>query len=248
MRNTTMEGLHNTSILINNHKKFIFFLRAFSTMVRMVIIRDIIEGKNLIKMELDTGESFAIPAPVAAQYRLAKGKIMNADEYRQLKTESERYFCKQKSLDYLSVKNRTSFELRKHLSKKGFSADIITEVICHLEETGLLDDFSYAVSYARSRRSAKLVGNNLIKSELHRKGLPRNTIRKAIEESGISNASIEEVLSVSRKKFNALKGKKNAYQKLSYFLQRRGFDFEIIQRVMERLKNEEGDEKGENNA
>lgn len=214
----------------------------------MVTIRNITEKKKAIYLDLDTGENLAIPLPLAAQYRLTQGKVLETDEYRQIRAESERYFCSQKALDYLSVKNRTSFEIRKYLMKKGFSADIIAEVVLKLEESGLIDDMKYALSYTRLRREAKPVGKNLIRNELQRKGLPRATIRKAIEESGISNDIIEEVLSLARKKLNSLKGKKNAYRKVGYFLTQRGFDYETIHRVMAQLKNEEPDNEGAHNA
>ncbi len=216
-------------------------------MAHMVTIDNLTESKKLVKIELDTGEKLAIPLSVAAQYCLKKGKMIESDEYRQLKSESERQFCTQKALDYLLIKNRTSTEIRKHLTKKGFSVDIIREVIFQLEERGLIDDFKYAVSYTRSRRATKIVGNRLIKSELQHKGLPRGIIRKAIEkaieESGCSEPCIEDVLSLAREKYNGVRGKKNAYHKLSDFLVRRGFDFEIIRQVVEQLQNEEGGKK-----
>lgn len=217
-------------------------------MAHMVTVQSIEQGKSLVTIELDTGENIAIPLPVAAQYRLLKGKTLEKEEYRQLKTESERYLCKQKALDYLSVKNRTSHEIGKYLTKKGFSADIIAEVMQHLEETGIIDDLKYAVSYARSRRESKLVGKNLIARELHKKGLPRAKIRKAFEAGDFADADMGEVLALARKKLASYRGKKFALRKVGFFLTQRGFEYETIQRVMARLKNEEPEDEGAHDA
>ncbi len=217
-------------------------------MAHMVNVHSIEQGKTLVTIELDTGEHIAIPLPIAAQYRLAKGKTLEKEEYRQLKTESERYLCKQKALDYLSVKNRTSHEIVKYLTKKGFSADIIAEVMKHLEETGIIDDLKYAVSYARSRRESRLVGKNLIVRELQQKGLPRAKIRKALETSDSADINIEDVLALARKKRTSYRGKKFALRKVGFFLTQRGFEYETIQRVISQLKNEEPEDEGAHDA
>ncbi len=217
-------------------------------MAHMVTVHSIEQGKILVTIELDTGEHISIPLPVAAQYRLAKGKTLEKEEYRQLKTESERYLCKQKALDYLSVKNRTSHEIEKYLTKKGFSADIIAEVMHYLEQTGIIDDLKYAVSYARGRRESRLVGKNLIARELQKKGLPRGKIRKALEMSDIADINIEDVLALARKKLTSYHGKKFALRKVGFFLTQRGFEYEIIQRVISQLKNEEPEDEGAHDA
>lgn len=199
-------------------------------MAHMVTVISIAQGKNLVTIELDTGEQIAIPLPVAAQYRIFKEKTLTKEEYHQIKTESERFLCKQKAPDYLSIKNRTSHEIRKYLMKKGFSADIIAEIMQQLEEKGIIDDFTYAVTYMQLRRKSKLVGKKLIAHELQQKGLSRAKIRKAFEASDFTDANFEDVLALARKKLTAYRGKKFALRKVGFFLTQRGFDYQTIQR------------------
>ncbi|MCX7678448.1 MAG: RecX family transcriptional regulator [Spirochaetes bacterium] len=217
-------------------------------MVTMSAIQQIKKAKNHISIELDTGECLAIPHRIAKQFQFTEGKILENEEYRQLKLESERYQCKQKALDYLSIKNRTSHELRKYLLKKGFSADIIAEVTMELTDAKIVDDIKYAIEYARMRKNKKLVGKRLIQSELKQKGLPNAAIRKALEESNYSEAQIEEVIELARKKFRAIGMKKNALRKVSFFLSQRGFEYELIQKVIEQLQHEEQKREGVRDA
>lgn len=217
-------------------------------MAHMIVVQSLVQEKNLITIELNTGESISIPDAIAAQYKLIIGKTLSKEEYRQIKIESERYLCKQKALDYLSIKNRTSYEIRKYLLKKAFSADIINEIIMDLENSGIIDDAKYAIEYTRSRRTRKLVGKRLIRKELKQKGISNVAIKKAFEEEGYSEAQIEEVLALARRKFISLKEKKNALRKVAFFLAQRGFDYDLIYQVIEQLEKESQNTKGVDDA
>ncbi len=171
-------------------------------------------------------------------FNLERGRALDREEFLQMKEESERFRCRQKALDYLSLKNRTSHEIGKYLTKKGFSAPIIREILAGLDGAGYIDDLKYAKSFIENRRRSRLVGKNLLKKELLARGVERNTVSKALEDSEYPEDTIDEVYALALKKLASLAGKKNRPQRLSYFLYQRGFDYEIIQRVLRRLRDE----------
>jgi regulatory protein len=204
----------------------------------MLTITDIQYRQNRIEVTLDSGETLALPLLASGMFNLGKDRTVDTEEYRQIREESERFLCRQKALDYLSLKNRTSHEIEKYLLKKRFSVHIIREILAGLCGAGYVDDLKYAKSFIENRRSNRLVGKNLLKKELYGKGVPRNTVQKALTDSEYTEDNIDEVYNLAVKKLAGLGGKKNRLQKVSYFLNQRGFDYEIIQRVIQRLRNE----------
>ncbi len=204
----------------------------------MLTITDIAYKTDRIELSLDSGESLKLPLLASGMFNLEKGRALDREEFLQMKEESERFRCRQKALDYLSLKNRTSHEIGKYLTKKGFSAPIIRETLAGLDGAGYIDDLKYAKSFIENRRRSRLVGKNLLKKELLARGVERNTVSKALEDSEYPEDTIDEVYALALKKLASLAGKKNRPQRLSYFLNQRGFDYEIIQRVLRRLRDE----------
>ena len=204
----------------------------------MLTITDIRYKSAHIEVLLDAGEPLKLPILQAGQYRLEKGRLLDAEEYLQLREESDRYLCRQKSLDYLSVRNRTSREVGKYLAKKGFSAHLARETITGLEKAGYLDDSRYAVSYVQARLKSKVIGKNLLKKELQARGIDRETVKKTLAAPECGEAKYEEIFRLAEKKLAALEGKKNRLHKVSHFLGRRGFDYELIQKIIRRLGEE----------
>ncbi|HPA73504.1 MAG TPA: RecX family transcriptional regulator, partial [Spirochaetota bacterium] len=149
----------------------------------MLTITDIAYKTDRIELSLDSGESLKLPLLASGMFNLEKGRALDREEFLQMKEESERFRCRQKALDYLSLKNRTSHEIGKYLTKKGFSAPIIRETLAGLDGAGYIDDLKYAKSFIENRRRSRLVGKNLLKKELLARGVERNTVSKALEDS-----------------------------------------------------------------
>ncbi len=208
------------------------------TVNNTVTITGLTYKPNHLEVALDSGEILKLPSGIAEQYGLSKGQVLDDMACRQLREESERFFCRQKALDYLSIKNRTSQEMEKHLARKGFSPHIIREIAAALADAGYLNDLKYARSYIEARRTAKLVGKNLLKKELLARGVSRDIARKALDSSEYPEENFEEVYRVAEKKYRSLEGRANPLQKTAFFLRQRGFDHEICARVLDRLKKE----------
>lgn len=205
----------------------------------MAEIVKILNKGSYISIELNDGEKFYISNDIAAQYSPVAGKIIGHLEYRQLKEESERFRCTQKALDYLSIRSRSSLELENYLKKKYFSIDIIQEIAGKLKTAGYINDMDYAVSYVKSKIKRKPVGQNLLRKELSSKGISRDIINRALKEGGGDEIDIERVYEIAKRKLISLQNKKKKMSKLAYFLNRRGFESEIINRIINRL-NQEG--------
>ncbi len=196
---------------------------------------------NHVLVNINTGESIRFPYDVFKLYKLDRGKSIDHTEYQQLKDESNRFECNRKALDFLSIRSRSYREMENYLFRKGFSSDIIREVLNRLNEKGYLDDLEFAKKFITYKRKRKVIGKNLLKKELFRKGISREIVRKAIRETGSDSIDFEEVVQLAKKKLKGLKNSKNKATKLAYYLNQRGFEQETINKVIEYLQKDGSD-------
>jgi regulatory protein len=202
----------------------------------MVAIVKTKQADDCIAVELDNGELLKIPFQVMGLYRLEAGRAIDATEYAQLKEESQRYRCKKTALNYLAICPRSATEMERYLRKKEFDLILVREIVDGFRNSGYLDDADYAARYISNKLSKKLVGKNLLFNELMKKGIPRNVIRQALKESESIHGNFDEVLVIAEKKYGILKNKKNGISKLAYFLHSRGFDAELVNAVINRIR------------
>jgi regulatory protein len=193
---------------------------------------------SFIKVELDTGESLMLPFNVFSLYPISAGKIVDSLLYQQLKVESARFTCRQKALNYLAVRSRSEQEVRNHLLKKGFQKDIINEILAGVKDNGYLNDYDYALRYISSKKKSKVIGQNVLKRDLYKKGIDKNIIKKAIKETGADITDPDEIYGLALKKMKSLENKKNKVAKLIFFLKQKGFSEDAIRSVVDRIGNE----------
>lgn len=110
--------------------------------------------------------------------------------------------------DYLSISERSTFEVRKKLKEKEYTEEEIEEAIAKLNEHGFLDDRGFAGRYIEYALS-KGRGMRRIKDELRRKGIDSFDLEDVIYE--LEDAGIIESASGRERALEqamaALKGK-----------------------------------------
>lgn len=204
----------------------------------MIAIDELTYVDTHIRVALSTGERLKLPFEAARIYGLERGKSIDHMEYGQLKDESERFICRQRAMAYLAMRSRSSRELEAYLHKKGFSGELIGQTLLDCRDAGYIDDYDFALRYIRSRASSRVVGARLLKSELSKKGVPRELVKKALEEAASSLADGDALHRLAVQRLDRLKGKKNRTAKLVFFLRQRGFDGEDIRAAVDRLRRE----------
>ncbi len=115
------------------------------------------------------------------------------------------------------------------------------EVISDLKQVDLINDENFAESWASSRLANKPMGRFLLKQELFRKGIKKELIEEVIKKSFEDEKETElakKLLDKRKKLFQNLENRK-IQKKLSDFLLRRGFSYEIVNKVMHLKETEE---------
>ncbi|MBM7582472.1 regulatory protein [Caldicoprobacter guelmensis] len=145
----------------------------------------------------------------------------------------------QKALKYLGFRARTQKEVDEYLKRKGFGEEVIEKAIEKLKEYGFIDDRAFALSWINSRMRNNPKGRAVIAFELRQKGVEGGIIDEVM--ASIPNKQEEEVANrLAQKYYDKYKemDEGERVHKTVQALARRGFDWELIHKIMNRLTRE----------
>ena len=148
--------------------------------------------------------------------------------------------CKEAALRHLSYRPRTEAELRAHLQKRGFANPCVEQVLAELRDKGLTDDSAFARLWIDSRESSRPRSRAMLRRELTEKGIDAQTISEATgeidEESSAYRAAQKKARTLATSDYADFR------RKLSAFLARRGFGYDVSQRTVKQVWHESGKE------
>lgn len=208
-------------------------------------ISKITKKRGLYCVMFDQGEELIVLSEELL-YSLSwkEGKEVCLDEVFFEKLEKDRHRqCFHLALRKLDYSPLSSFQLSSKLKREGFSEKEIRICLSKLEEMKFIDDSSLSNQVVQElmRRSAS---KELIRKKLYEKGLS-SVGEEAISFHVTAEKEEENAYRLARKKLNSLKTcveqekKKKLYQFLAY----RGFPYETVSKVVERLLTEERGEE-----
>jgi regulatory protein len=142
------------------------------------------------------------------------------------------------ALRYLSLRPRSEAELSFRLHRRGFDEGVIAQVLTQLKEQHLVDDVGFARFWVENRGAFSPRSYRLLKQELKGKGIAPDIITEVTAEVDDEFEAYQAV----RKKARLLRGMDYPQfrHKLTAFLRRRGFDYEVIGHTINRVWKEEG--------
>lgn len=142
-----------------------------------------------------------------------------------------------KALRFLGYRVRSEKEIRDKLIEKEFHPKIIEKTILKLKKTGQIDDEEFARTWIEDRCAVKPSGKYLIIRELKQKGVRQEIIDKVLKKMLPEEKEIILALKVAQKKAKVYKAlpRQEFNQKISAHLARRGFSWEIIKRILNKL-------------
>lgn len=145
------------------------------------------------------------------------------------------------ALHLLSYHSFTRQEMEKRLQRKGYSEELAQSVVQRLEELGLLDDREYARRWIERHKEGRPAGRRLLAWQLRQKGVEENIVATQLAEDLSREEERELALALARKQLNSLGGleKRKLWSRLAGFLQRRGFEWELVEEVLRTLLGEE---------
>ncbi|MBQ8997102.1 MAG: recombination regulator RecX [Clostridium sp.] len=195
-----------------------------------------IQKRNKERVNIYVDDQFfaGLDAELVYKLNIKKGDEINPEKLKVIAYEDELSTAKNKAMNILNRTAISEKKLREKLSD--YDEDIINEVINKLKEYKFLNDKDLAKRISNDNLHLSRFGRNKIKQNLYRKGICKEDIENTIEEID-SDVEFENALYLGKKRYDKLKGQDNnvKYQKISQHLAYKGFNYDIIKRVLNEL-------------
>ncbi|NDJ53497.1 MAG: hypothetical protein GYB68_10485 [Chloroflexi bacterium] len=193
----------------------------------------VIQKRNKERVNVFLDGEFAFGLALTHALGLHKGQHLSDEDLQRLQALDEVEVARETALNYLSYRPRSTSEVRAKLSEKGYSEAAIETAINRLTEVGLLDDAAFARFWLDNRDRFKPRGARALRFELHQKGIPDDIINLVLEDLDESEAAYRAAH--GRMARYAQADQQTFNKKLGDFLARRGFSYDIIRDVLDRL-------------
>ena len=179
--------------------------------------------KNRKNIFFDDGSVFGVSEDVFLSIPIKIGDIISDQKLNDILESESKSKVYNSAINLLSYRMRSKSELNERLIRKGYSKDIITDVINILELKGYIDDEKFAIAFAKEKVKNKLIGPNALKFEISSHNLDLDLVDNTIDsiyemfpQEMIINrliakwkvgSSIKKDLNVKSKVINRLKNK-----------------------------------------
>lgn len=194
---------------------------------------------NRFNLYVDGHFVLGLSAIVAARLRIGEDLSLKAVE--DLEQAEQLEDAHNRALGRLDVRPRSEAEIRRYLSGKKYKSEIINLVIERLKGARLLSDRDFAKFWVENRESFRPRSARALQYELRQKGVPKEEIARVVgkldePESAYRAARqrAERWTGLEATEFRA---------KVSGFLARRGFGYQVtrdtVTRIWKELKGQE---------
>ncbi len=191
-------------------------------------------NKDRVSVFLDGEYAFGLARIVAAWLHV--GDNLDEAKISELKSHDGHEKAYQQALHFLSYRERSEAEIRKNLEGHDYDVEQIDQAIARLQRSALVDDQRFARVWVENRSDFSPRGRRALRYELRKKNVDDQTIDKALEEID----EFKLALSAATSRLSRYAGMEwpEFRQKLGGFLSRRGFGYDVIAPVLERLWGE----------
>ena len=198
------------------------------------------QKKNDDRVNIYVDEKFfmAIYKELVFSFNLKKGQEIDTNYLKSILDDEMYIKAKNKALNILSKASQSEKQIRQKLSKD-FEEHTIDRVIEFLQKYKFVDDEDLATRIVNTNVNLNKYGKNKIKQNLYNKGIDKIIIEQAMDEID-SDKEFENALYLGKKRYDRLKNEdpRKAYQKIGNHLAYKGFNYDIIKKVLNRLFND----------
>jgi regulatory protein len=184
---------------------------------------------------IDGKFAFGLDEEVLYKSGLKKGESLTEQQIKKITKEERKKEAKDVALRFLSFQRRTEKQVKEKLQKKGFDEKTIKATIDKLKEFDLINDLEFATSWVKDRLAFKPRGKKLLKQELYKKGISKETIEQVTQELCQDEDKLAlELLEKIKKRYKSLEPKV-AKRRMFGFLLRRGFAYETTKKALNQV-------------
>ena len=181
----------------------------------------------------DDGTELKTTLGIITERFIHSGMDFDEDAYNELVSACTLALAKARALRIINARPMSREELRKRLVEKGETPENAEECAEWLCQMGLINDTEYAGSVVR-HYAAKGYGAGRIRSELYRRGIPRELWDDALQELPEQDDQIDTLL---RRRLRSDTPDRDELRRASDYLYRRGFGRDEIRAAIARYQD-----------
>ena len=183
--------------------------------------------------------AFAVDESTLIKFGLMKGKTLEQFDIDEIAYEDEIAKAFNKALHFLTFQMRSEYEVKKKLLDAGHGEAVVLEAIRKLENLGFLNDATYSKALLETKKRTMKKGPRAIRQDLKKKG-----IDKSLQDEVLESFTYEEQLDIAMQlaekevRVGNRKTPTQVRQKIQDVLMRKGYSFNIVSDVLERIQLE----------
>jgi len=197
-------------------------------------------GERRLNVFLDGEFSLGLTSSVLEESGIFIGQELSPDEVQKLKNREEAQQAWERAQRFMATRPRSEREVADRLKRYGYGKQIIQQTLSRLRKAGLLDDHAFADYWKQNRMAFNPRSGRLLALELKQKGIRdelANEVAGSIdEEEEAFRAGSKKARSLPNDDFTVFR------RKLAGFLQRRGFNYDVVVSTVNRIWQEKQSE------
>jgi regulatory protein len=206
---------------------------SVSNGMKVTAIKQQLKTHNRYSVYVDEQYSFSMSESALIESGLHSGVELtrqDLDGYKKLSLDDKLY---SQALRYVAMRQRTAWEIRFFLERKGAAPSLLDQILNKLSIVGLIDDEKYARAYINDRLLLRPTSRRKIIMELKKKRIPDDVIQRVLaeiaEQEGENSDHAALVAVITRKRRQT---KYQDDQKLMQYLARQGFGYSDIKAAL----------------
>ena len=211
---------------------------------RVTDIREAVRDKNRVNIYVDDKFFCSLDISQVVDLHVKVGRSLSSEELVDLKRASEFSKFYARALEYALMRPRSEKELRDYLRgktyerkvrvknrktgeyqtkvKPGYDASLVPLGMKRLEERGYIDDRRFASVWVENRHVAKGTSIKKLRLELQQKGIANQIIDEVLSDSGRDErAELQKIIARKRARYDD-------EQKFIQYLLRQGFNYSDV--------------------
>lgn len=201
------------------------------------------QGGERYNLFLDEEFYCGVSEDTLIKLNLKKGMQLSDETLELLNNEESKNKCFSYAVYLLGGRNYFEKVLKDKLRQKEYSDEAISFTMEKLKKYGYIDDERLTAAFVNDKKRFSKKGPRYIAQALKMKGVDSEIIRNALEDGYDVDEAYENCKSLALKKYDYYKKRtEDQYTfkgKMYGFLAQRGFNSEVIRKVLEELMSEE---------
>lgn len=192
------------------------------------------KNRQRLNIYLDGEYAFSLSRIVAAWLQV--GQSLDEEKIAKLLADDQVESTYQRALRLISIRPRTEKELEQYFTKWSVPPSVQTLIVERLRSNGWINDQQFAEQWVDNRLAFRPTSKKALRFELQQKGVQLNLIAAAIQDCNEEEMAFQAAQKIMPRLNNV--SRQIFRQKVYSYLARRGFPYDVISEVMERIWNE----------